>query len=177
MLFGGWPTLARTAIIGVLAYVTLVIILRISGKRTLSKFNAYDFIVTVALGSTLASIITTRDVTLAQGAVAFLVLIVLQFIITWVSTHSNPFRRIVQGEPTLVFYRGTFLKSALHRERVTADEIRSAARSQGIATMTDLEAAVLETDGSITVVRNAPSASPSSLSDVKGYLGAKDPGE
>lgn len=55
MLFQGWPGLARTAVVGSMAYAGLVLFLRISGKRTLSKLNAFDLVVTVALGSTLAA--------------------------------------------------------------------------------------------------------------------------
>ncbi len=60
--------LGRTLITGVLAYILIVLVLRLTGKRTLSKWNAFDFIVTVALGSALANVILSRDVSLAQGA-------------------------------------------------------------------------------------------------------------
>ena len=82
-LFGGWPTVARTAVVGVPAYAALVLLLRLSGKRTLSKFNAFDFVVTVALGSTLASVLISNSVALAQGVTAFVVLLGLQFAFTW----------------------------------------------------------------------------------------------
>lgn len=68
MLFSGWENLLRTLVVGVLAYVSLVVFLRISGKRTLSKMNAFDLIVTVALGSTLATVLLSKDVALAEGA-------------------------------------------------------------------------------------------------------------
>ena len=71
IFFDNWETLFRTLIIGVLAYVSLVILLRISGRRTLSKMNAFDMVVTVALGSTLATILLNRDVALAEGVLAF----------------------------------------------------------------------------------------------------------
>ena len=65
IFFDGWSVLFRTAVVGVLAYVCLIFFLRISGKRTLSKMNAFDFVVTVALGSTLATIL--RDQTQRGG--------------------------------------------------------------------------------------------------------------
>ena len=82
VFFDSWGGLVRVALVGVLAYSALVLLLRVSGKRTLSKMNAFDLIVTVALGSTLASIITSKDVALAEGMVAFVVLIGLQFVLT-----------------------------------------------------------------------------------------------
>lgn len=67
MLFQGWAGLLRTLAVGVLAYSALVVVLRVSGKRTLSKMNAFDFVVTVALGSTLASTLLSKGVALAEG--------------------------------------------------------------------------------------------------------------
>jgi hypothetical protein len=75
IFFSGWDGLLRTLVVGVLAYVVLVGFLRLSGKRTLSKMNAFDLVVTVALGSTLATILLSKDVALAEGALAFALLI------------------------------------------------------------------------------------------------------
>ena len=74
VFFDGWAVLGRTAAIGMLAYAILIVLLRASGKRKLSKMNAFDFVVTVALGSTLASLLLNKDVSLAQGALAFALL-------------------------------------------------------------------------------------------------------
>lgn len=169
LLFGGWTPIWRTLVIGVLAYFALVILLRISGKRTLSKYNAFDFVVTVAFGSTLATVLVNQSVSLAQGVAAFVVLLGMQFVITWVSVRSAPVRELVKGEPALLFHRGRFLDGAMRRERITREELLAAARSEGIASMEDVEAAVLETDGTVTVVRSEPDADPSALRGVRGY--------
>ena len=172
MLLGSWRGLARTAIVGALAYAALVLLLRVSGKRTLSKFNAFDFVVTVAIGSTLATVLLSEQVALAQGVVAFAVLVALQFVITWTSARSARIRGLVKGEPALLLFRGEFLDAALLRARVTRDEVLAAARSRGLATLGDVEAVVLETDGSITVVRRAPSGEQSALDAVSGFPGS-----
>ena len=67
MLFDGLTGVVRVLFVGVAAYAALVIFLRISGKRTLSKMNAFDLVVTVALGSTLATVVLSKDVALAEG--------------------------------------------------------------------------------------------------------------
>ena len=152
-LFNDWPTLQRTALVGVLAYASLVVLLRISGKRTLSKMNAFDLVVTVALGSVLATILLSKDVTLAQGALAIALLVALQFAITWSSVRMRWVRRLATGEPALLLFRGTLLTEALRRARVTEDEARAAVRSAGIASLQEVEALVLETDGSFSVVK------------------------
>ena len=132
--------------------MVLITLLRVSGKRTLSKMNAFDFVVTVALGSTLATILLSKDVTLAQGSVALALLIGLQFLVTWSSVRVRWIRALVTGEPSLMFYRGEFLRKKLIRARVTEAEIRAAVRDAGIGGMDAVTAVVLETDGTFSVV-------------------------
>lgn len=153
LLFEGWSPLFRTAVVGFLAYISLVVLLRVTGKRTLSKMNAFDFVVTVALGSTLATILLNKEVTLSQGVFALAVLIFLQLGITWSSVRVRWLRKVVTGEPSLLLFRGEFLRDSMQRARVTEDEIRAAVRSEGQAAIDDVEAVVLETDGSFSVVR------------------------
>lgn len=165
-LFNGWDSLLRTAVVGVLAYVSMVFLLRVSGRRTLSKMNAFDLIVTVALGSTLATVLLTKSVALAEGILAFVLLIGLQYVITWSSVRVRWVRQLVTGEPALLFYRGAFLRQALRSARVTEDEVRASIRSAGLLAMQEVEAVVLETDGSFSVVRQGSGAEGSSLSGI-----------
>lgn len=153
VFLSGWDSLLRTLVVGVLAYLGLVISLRVSGKRTLSKMNAFDLIVTVALGSTLATILLSKDVTLAQGTLAYVLLIGMQFTVTWSSVRARWVRRLVTGEPALLLYRGALLPEALKKARVTEDELRAAVRAAGLPMLDEAEAVVLETDGSFSVVR------------------------
>ncbi len=169
MLLGGWPAIARTVIVGVLAYGALIILLRVSGKRTLSKFNAFDFVVTVAIGSTLATVLLSDTVALAQGVTALATLLLLQFVITWLSVRVPFIRGLVKSEPKLLFYRGAYVDEALRRERVTRDELHAAARRLGRASLSGVEAAVLETDGTITIIANPSTDAPRTLPGVAGY--------
>lgn len=168
VFFDGWGSLLRTLIVGLLAYVTLVLFLRLSGNRTLSKMNAFDLIVTVALGSTLATVLLSKDVALMDGAIALALLISLQFVITWTSVRYRWVRRLVTGEPLMLLYRGEFLIAPLRQARVTQDEVRSAIRSSGIGDVASVEAVVLETDGSLSVVRCQSDSGKTSLEDVRG---------
>lgn len=163
MFFSGWDSLLRTLVVGALSYVVLVVFLRLSGKRTLSKMNAFDLIVTVALGSTLATVLLTKDVTLADGVLALGLLIGLQFAVTWSSVRAQWVRQLVTGEPMMLLYRGQVLPAALRRARVTEAEVLAAVRSAGLASLADVEAVVLETDGSFSVVRPGAGDGPSSL--------------
>lgn len=153
VFFDGWPSLFRTAIIGVFAYLSLVLLLRVSGKRTLSKMNAFDLIVTVALGSTLATVLLNKSVSLADGILAFALLIFLQFAITWFSVRSTRVSKWVKAQPTLLFYRGQFLLSVMKAERITREELLAALREKGITDSSQVEAIVLETEGSLSVLK------------------------
>lgn len=166
-IFAGWGELARTLVVGVLAYTSLVICLRVSGKRTLSKMNAFDLVVTVSLGSTLASIVVSEGVTLVKGILASSLLIALQFIVTWSSVRIRWVRKLVTGEPQMLFENGSFVEGALRRARVTESEVRAATRSSGVADMTVIDAIVLETDGSVSVIKGMVEPEKSSLAGVR----------
>ncbi|WP_035691126.1 DUF421 domain-containing protein [Azospirillum halopraeferens] len=153
MIFDTWTGLLRVVLVGVPAYAALVLLLRASGKRTLSKMNAFDFIVTVALGSTLATVLLSRDVALVEGVAAFAVLIGLQYAITWLSVRSDRVRRIVKAEPSLLLHDGRPLDGALKAARVTREELEAAVRSGGYTDLDGVGAVVLETDGTFTVLQ------------------------
>jgi uncharacterized membrane protein YcaP (DUF421 family) len=167
VLFNNWESISRTLIIGALAYVSLVAMLRISGKRTLSQINEFDFIVTVALGSTLATVLLNKDIALADGMAAMALLIFLQFILASVSLKSKSFRKLISSEPTLVFFKGKFLSGALKKQRLTESDIISILRSQQIGSLSEVDAVVLESNGEFSVVKSGSVSNPdSTLSDL-----------
>lgn len=167
MLFDDATALLRTVLVGSLAYVFLIALLRLSGKRTLSKWNAFDFVVTIAIGSTFATTMVSKTTTLAQGIVALAVLVALQFVITWLSVRSSRVRDWVKAEPTLLLQQGRILEAALQRERITEGELRAALRARGHGALEAVEAVVLETDGSFSVIGRVDGGS--ALVDVRGF--------
>jgi uncharacterized membrane protein YcaP (DUF421 family) len=169
MFFDSWLGLLRVLVVGTLAYVGLVALLRVSGKRTLSKMNAFDLVVTVALGSTLATVLLSKDVALLEGVLAFALLILLQLAITWLSVRSERFQALVKAQPRLLLHRGRPLPEALRAERVTEEELRAAVRAQGAGSLEELDAVVLETDGTFSVLRSVGGrSSGSALANVRG---------
>jgi uncharacterized membrane protein YcaP (DUF421 family) len=155
MFFSDWDDLKRILVVGTLAYVALVLFLRMSGKRTLTKLNAFDLVITVALGSTLSAVLLDKSISLAEGVVAFSLLICLQYLITWTSVRVRLLERFVKSEPTLLLRRGQFLERAMREQRITRSEIISAIRNSGNSQLKDIAAVVIETDGSLSVVRQA----------------------
>ena len=155
-IFSGWDGIIRILLIAPAAYVALVVILRVSGKRTLSKLNAFDFIVTIAIGSTLATIITTKSLALLEGLAALVVLVVLQFLVTATSVRWPWINDAVKAEPTLLLKDGSALQGAMRRQRITLDEIEAAVRQAGGGSLTAARAVFLETDGTLSAVLMEP---------------------
>lgn len=152
MFFDSLESFGRVALASLFAYAGLVLILRISGKRSLAKLNAFDFVVTVAFGSTLATILLSRDVPLADGLLAFVMLAGLQYVVSKVSVHWPFFKQLVRSEPRLLVENGILREEAMLRERVTRSEVESAIRKSGIGRIEDVGAVVMETDGNFSVV-------------------------
>ena len=166
MFFDSWTGLARVALVGLPAYATLVLALRLSGKRTLAKMNAFDLVVTVALGSTLATILLTSNVALAEGIVAMAVLVAAQFAVAWAAVRSPRIRRAVKSTPTLLARHGRLDEDAMREQRVTRSEILQAVRSAGSGGLDQVAAVVLETDGSLSVITTGKAGDSTALSDV-----------
>lgn len=163
MFFDSWYGVARVVTVGGLAYVAVVAVLRVSGKRTLAKLNAFDLVITVAFGSTLASISLSQDVALLEGAAAVALLAAAQFLVAVVTTRWPSVRHFVTAEPVVVLRDGELFEQVLERERLTAGEIRQAVRSTGLGGLEHVAAVVLETDGTLSVIPRSAVGSGSAL--------------
>lgn len=152
MFFQDWQGIVRVLVVGTLAYAALVLFLRLSGKRTLAKLNAFDLVVTIALGSVLSSTLLQESVALVEGATAFGLLIVLQLSVAYFSVRSRRFARLIRSEPSLLARHGIWCETAMQQERVTKEEAISAIRAAGGADLGSVSLMVLESDGSISVV-------------------------
>jgi uncharacterized membrane protein YcaP (DUF421 family) len=152
LFFDGWQPLVRILVVGVSMYVSLVFFLRLSGSRTLATMNAFDFIVTVAIGSAFGRALTAKGVTLAEAVGAFALLVSLQYVVTRLQVRWPVVSRAVTNPPTLLYFRGEFLQDAIRSERVTEDEIRTAARKNDHGSLAEVEAVVLESSGEFSVV-------------------------
>ncbi|MFC5381622.1 DUF421 domain-containing protein [Aquipuribacter nitratireducens] len=167
MWFDSWSTIGRTVLVGAAAYVSLVVILRLAGKRTLSKLNAFDLVVTVAFGSTLASILLSTEIALAEGVTALALLALLQVVVAWSSRLLPKGRWVVTASPTLLVDDGEVLEDALREQRVTRQDVLQAARSSGVGGLDEVAAVVLESDGSMSVVTHQQKGDGSALAGLR----------
>lgn len=150
--FNNWTSLIRVLLVGILIYLSLVLILRVFGKRALAKMNAFDFVVTIALGSILSTTIVNKNVTLLDGALAMITLLFLQFVLSKAAWFSPFINWLIRDKAVVLFYQGQFDYNAMKDQRVLETEIYQAIRSNGFSSTNDILAVVLETTGDISVL-------------------------
>ena len=162
VFFDNIDKLGRIVLTTVMVYVLIVLVTKISGKRSTSQLNNFDWIVTVMIGSLGASTILLKDIPFVEGVSSILVLYLLQFLVTKYASISPQFSSLILSEPRIVFYQGQFLPDAMRAERLTRQEIECAMRSEGVHRFDDVEAIVFESDAKLTII---PKPSPTDVSD------------
>lgn len=177
MWFDNWSDMLRVLLVGAAAYVWVVLVLRVTGKRTLAKLNAFDLVVTVALGSTLATILLSADVSFAEGALAVALLAGLQMAVAAVTSWLPNGRSFVTARPTLLLLDGEPRPDALRDQRVTEAELRQAVRASGTGDLSKVAAVVLESDGTMSVISRGKEGSWSAAPDVAGLPSDRTPPE
>ncbi|BCB02278.1 DUF421 domain-containing protein [Bacillus sp. KH172YL63] len=169
MFFGTWYGIYRIIIVGVLAYLSLVVLLRMSGKRTLSKMNAFDLIVTVGIGSVLGIILLNKKVPLMEGITAYLVLIGMQYVVAWLSVRSHTVDQLVKSSPSLLYYRDQFVDEKMKKERIAEMDVFQAVRDYGYGSLNDVEMVILEADGGFSVIGKSKETDGEVMKHVRGY--------
>lgn len=166
IFFDDWKSLQDIALCSLCAFLTVFTLVRLSGKRTLAKLNAFDFIVTVTLGSTLSSMILAK-VTIVEGTIALAIIILMQYIMAWLSKSSKILEKVINCNPTLLYYNGVFLEDAMKKEGITKEEIHAEIRLYRMERLDEVMAVVLELNGEISVIKKSPvKTGTSSLDDI-----------
>ncbi|WKN43286.1 DUF421 domain-containing protein [Tunicatimonas pelagia] len=145
-------SIVRIVVIVPVIYVLVILYIRVIGKRSTSQMNNFDWIVTVAMGSLVASTIILKDVAIVDGALGILLLMVLQYLLTKVMLYSATIRKIVKSTPQLLLYEGEFLPDNMKRERILESEILASIRESGLKNKNQVYAVILETDASFSVI-------------------------
>ena len=144
----GWSIVARTVIV----YVALLIGLRLAGKRELGQMTPFDLVVILLVANAVQNAMVGPDTSLTGGLIAASVLIVGNYGVAEARERLPWLRRAVEGMPTLLINDGQFVSQHLRREGLDEDEVLMAIREHGVADVKDVRMAVLETDGSISIV-------------------------
>ncbi len=143
-----WEFIFRTFVV----YVCLMLMVRVSGKRTVGQFTPFDLIVVMLLAEAVTNSLTGGDQSLAGGLIAAATLIVLNLVTSWASSRSRRIDTALEGSPTLIGRDGQLYKEVLQRERVPEADVEQALR-EADCDMKDMRCAFLEADGKISILK------------------------
>lgn len=145
---GPLAVILRTAVV----YLLLVAILRLSGKREVGQMSILELIVILLISDAVQNSMVGEDTTLIGGLLAVMTLLGLDYGLSRLTVRSQRLRRVIEGEPRLLVRDGRLLTKALREEKVESEKVRAAIRAHGLAHVEDVRLAVLETDGSISII-------------------------
>ena len=140
----------RTAIV----YFVILIGIRLAGKREVGQMTPFDLALLLLISNAVQNAMTGPDASVTGGIVAAVTLLVLNSVVTQVVWRNRKVRKMVEGTPTLLIRHGKILEEHLAKEKVTVDSLTQALREHGVASVQDVSVAVLEIDGSISVLKN-----------------------
>ena len=146
-----WDIVLRTAAI----YAVILIGLRLAGKREMGQMTVFDLVVLLLIANAVQNAMVGPDTSLLGGALAAGVLLILNALLARLRLRSPRLRRVIEGSPTVLIFRGKVLDSQMEREEVDPEMLRAALREHGMLDEKDVEVAVLEIDGSISVVADS----------------------
>ncbi len=152
VLFSNTNSILRVVLSAPLLYLVLIFFTNVMGKRTTGQMNNFDWAMTVAMGALLATPLTTKDISVADGTTGIIMFMLLQYLTTKASFHYKKIRKVVKLTPSLLLYKGNFVQEIMEKERVMKEEVYAAIRGEGHYTKASVYAVVLETDGKLSVI-------------------------
>lgn len=149
-------------------YVAVVVMVRVSGKRTTGQLNSFDWIISVVVGSLMASGILLDNVQLLDAIIAMFVIALCQGLVTFAVTRTDIASKIIKAEPALLLHDGEMLRRTMRQCRISEEEVRMALRENGIAHLGEAKWVVLETNGELSVIsaQNASFETSDAMKDV-----------
>ena len=141
-----------TAVRAFAVYALMLVVIRALGKRTVGNFATFDLLVALMLGEVVDEIIY-GDVGFLQGVVAITVIAAAQAGNSWLTWWGHGFDTLLEGSPTVIVRNGTLQPPGMKRERMNAKEVMGHLRSQGVQDVREVKLALVEDDGSVSVVR------------------------
>jgi uncharacterized membrane protein YcaP (DUF421 family) len=143
-----WNIAVRTAAV----YLVILVGLRLAGKREIGQMTVFDLVVLLLLANAVQNAMVGPDTSLVGGLVAAIVLLLFNSGVAQLRLRWPRLRRLVEGTPTLLVLHGEVIPDHLRREGVDQETLEAALREHGVADLNDVEMAVLEIDGSISIV-------------------------
>jgi uncharacterized membrane protein YcaP (DUF421 family) len=138
----------------VVVFAFLAVLIRVIGRRELSSLQPFDLILLIVLGDTVQQGLTQDDYSLTGALLAVGTIALLQVCVSFVSYRFPRARGMIEGSPIIVIENGRPIERNMRRERLDLDDVAEAARQQGIARLSEVKWAVLETSGQISFIKN-----------------------
>ncbi len=147
-------TLLQIALRAAIIYIVVLIGIRLTGKREVGQMTPFDLVLLLLIANAVQNAMTGPDTSVTGGLVAAATLLAANVFVTRLTWRYKKVRHLVEGTPTLLIHAGKILKENLAKEQVTVEELHQALREHGVATVEEVNQAVLEVDGSISVLKN-----------------------
>jgi uncharacterized membrane protein YcaP (DUF421 family) len=152
-MYPGSHVLVGIAIRTTLIYVVVLLGMRLSGKREVGQMTPFDLTLLLLLSNAVQNAMTGPDTSVLGGVVAAATLLLLNYLIAELSGANRRFRKMVQGEPSLLVHDGEVITLHMTHEHVSLNQLQQSMREHGIATLKDVALAVLEVDGTISFMK------------------------
>ncbi|MCL4459499.1 MAG: DUF421 domain-containing protein [Chloroflexi bacterium] len=143
-----WEILLRTVII----YATLLVGLRVFGKRQLGQMTPFDLVVLLLIANAVQNAMTGPDTSVTGGVLAAATLLVVNYAVSALAVKSRPLEALIEGTPTILIKDGEMVQENIRREIVDEQELFAALREHGVTEIKEVSLAVLEIDGTISIV-------------------------
>lgn len=140
----------------VILYLLLIVVIRLLGKRQLAEMEPSEFVVTLLIADLASVPMQDLAAPLLTGVIPILSVFILEVGLSALSYHSISFRKLLCGRPVILMENGTIVQKNLRRTRITADELTELLREQGVLDLSQVQYAILETNGQISVLRDDP---------------------
>ena len=147
-------SLLEVALRTVIIYAVVLAGIRLTGKREVGQMASFELVLILLLANAVQNAMTGPDTSLAGGVVGACTLLIANAIVTRVSSRSQKIRSTLEGTPTILILKGKVVRKNMEKEHVANEELGQALREHGILTLADVGIAVLEVDGSISVLKN-----------------------
>lgn len=160
-----WQQLAGIALSAVGLYIILILFTRLMGLRSFSKLSSYDFAMTVAMGSILASTVLSKSSSLLQGTVAIGILFLIQGFISVIRRRFKPVKALIDNQAIIVMAQGQYIEDNLQKAHLSHSDVQEVLRKNGIKSKKQVFAVIMETTGDMSVIKNDDNEADWSLFD------------
>jgi uncharacterized membrane protein YcaP (DUF421 family) len=146
-------SLLEVAFRTVLVYAIVLAGIRLTGKREVGQMATFELVLILLLANAVQNAMTGPDTSLSGGIVSACTLLLTNILVTRLSSRSRKLRAAFEGTPTVLILKGSIINKNMEKEHIVHEELEQALREHGVSTVTEVGIAVLEVDGSISVLK------------------------